>query len=116
MAKRTTRFQLTLPPRLPGAPAGRWLYDSLRQAILAGRLPPGAHLPSTRDVAQEYGLARGTVVQAFDDLRWEGYLQMRVGSGARVNPTLPDPGVGRSDRSPQPPSQPRARRLSDYGS
>src|ERR1044071_9803366 len=62
MAKLATALSLTLPPRLTGTPAYRWLYDALRDAILAGRLRPGAQLPSSRDVATRYGLARGTVV------------------------------------------------------
>ena len=90
MPKRATSLELTLPHREPGAPAYRWLYDTLREAILAGRLRPGSKLPSTRDLADRYGLARGTVVHAFEHLASEGYLEGNVGSGTFVARSLPD--------------------------
>ena len=52
-----------------------WLYESLRGAILGGRLPAGSKLPSTRAMAEHYGLARGTVQAAYQQLLSEGYLQ-----------------------------------------
>jgi GntR family transcriptional regulator/MocR family aminotransferase len=117
MAKRTTRFPLVLPPRSPDAPAGRWLYRAIREAILAGRLPPGSPLPSSRDLARDYRLARGTVVEVIDELRVEGYLEVRIGSGVRVHPSLPEERMGVLLPAPQP--RPggagRPRRLAAYG-
>ena len=46
----------------------RWLYDELRSAIVAGTLAVGARLPSTRSVARQHGLGRGTVVAVFEQL------------------------------------------------
>ena len=71
-------------------PLYRWLYDTLRAAILAGRLPAGARLPATRDLAAQYGLSRPTIVTAFEQLRSEGYVEGKVGSGTYVSKTLPD--------------------------
>ncbi|MGG2397814.1 PLP-dependent aminotransferase family protein [Pseudomonas sp. SH1-B] len=68
-----------------------WLYESLRSAILLGRLPAGSKLPSTRFMADYYKLARGTVQVAYQQLLSEGYLQARTGSGTRVSEVLPDP-------------------------
>ncbi len=79
-----------LPPRAGGEGAISWLYNSLRASILEGRLPPGARLPATRDLARHYGVARGTVVTAFEQLGAEGYLEGRAGSGTYVAPVLPD--------------------------
>jgi GntR family transcriptional regulator/MocR family aminotransferase len=79
-----------LTPRPAGVPASRWLSDALRVEILEGRLRPQARLPSTRDLAAQYGLARGTVVHAFEQLRLEGYVVGRIGSGTRVNGVLPE--------------------------
>lgn len=90
MAKRTSSFQLSLPPRDPGMPAYRWLYSSLRNEILSGRLRPGARLPSSRDLASQYGLARGTVINAFEQLKSEGYVVGTVGSGTHVSRVLPE--------------------------
>ncbi|NEA24081.1 GntR family transcriptional regulator, partial [Actinomadura bangladeshensis] len=44
------------------------LEQALRAAIAAGRLAPGAALPSTRALAAELGFSRGTVTAAYDQL------------------------------------------------
>jgi len=90
MAKLAAAFELALPPRDPTVPAYRWLYASLRAEILYGRLRPGARLPSTRDLASQYGLARGTIVNAFEQLKSEGYVEGSVGSGTHVSKVLPE--------------------------
>lgn len=119
MAKQTSPFALMLPPREPGTPATRWLYSALRQGILEGRLRPGARMPATRDLASHYRLSRGTVVAAFDQLKSEGYLEARVGSGTNVATVLPDwlLKVDRPARSraPAAATQGHPRRLSDFG-
>ncbi|WP_296952997.1 PLP-dependent aminotransferase family protein [uncultured Massilia sp.] len=68
----------------------RWLYRTLRQAILDGRLGPGARLPGTRALARQQALARGTVQAAYDQLLSEGYLDAARGSATRVAATLPE--------------------------
>ena len=47
---------------------GRQLAQSLRDVIANGEMKPGERLPSTRTLATSLGLARGTVVEAFDQL------------------------------------------------
>ncbi|RZI84975.1 MAG: PLP-dependent aminotransferase family protein [Rubrivivax sp.] len=56
-------------------PRQRRLYDLLRQAILDGRLPAGSALPSSRVLAQDLGLARNSVIHAYEQLAAEGYVQ-----------------------------------------
>lgn len=73
-----------------GPPLHRQLYDQLRDAILGGVLPAGTRLPATRILASETGLSRNTVVEAFEQLLAEGYIESRVGSGTRVAAVLPD--------------------------
>jgi GntR family transcriptional regulator / MocR family aminotransferase len=90
MAKRTGGFDLALGPRDAEAPAYAWLYDRVRAAILSGRLLPGARLPSSRDLARQYGLSRGTVVEAFAQLAGEGYVAGTIGSGTYVAAVVPD--------------------------
>lgn len=68
----------------------RQLYDQLREAILAGRLPAGTRLPSTREFATDLGIARNTVLNAFEQLYAESYLERRVGDGTYVSAQLPD--------------------------
>lgn len=84
MPKTAAPVTLTLRPRTDGATLLRWLYDEIRLAIVEGRLSPGARLPSTRSIARDYRLARGTVVAAFDHLIAEGYIEGSVGSGSFV--------------------------------
>jgi GntR family transcriptional regulator / MocR family aminotransferase len=90
MVKRATVFELVLPLRDSKISANRWLYGALRAEILEGRLRPGARVPATRDLARQYGLARGTIVNAFEQLKSEGYVDGSVGSGTYVSKTLPD--------------------------
>ncbi|KFJ92877.1 GntR family transcriptional regulator [Pseudomonas sp. 1-7] len=82
---------LSLGAPAPGVSLQTWLYQSLRERVIAGRLPTGARLPSTRALAEHYGIARGTVQAAYQQLLSEGYLQAMTGSGTRVSEVLPDP-------------------------
>ena len=70
-------------------PLHRQLYDELRALILSGRLAPGTKLPSTRLLAAEHGVSRNTVLQAFDQLMGEGYIEGRRGAGSFVSRDLP---------------------------
>jgi GntR family transcriptional regulator/MocR family aminotransferase len=90
VSKKTQTVHLALQSRSDGATLFRWLYDEIRKAIIDGRLPPGSRLPSTRSVAGQYHVARGTVVAAFDQLAAEGYLEGSVGNGTFVRDTLPE--------------------------
>jgi GntR family transcriptional regulator/MocR family aminotransferase len=67
-----------------------WLYGELRTAILSGRLAPGSRVPSTRQLADAYRVARGTVVAVFEQLLSEGYVTCTTGSGTYVAESLPD--------------------------
>ena len=117
MPKRTTSFELMLPLRDPATPAYRWLYASLRAEILEGRLRPGARLPGTRDLANQYELSRGTIVYAFEQLKSEGYLEGSVGSGTYVSKVLPDEllQVRRETYTQTPVQRKQRRSVSDYG-
>src|ERR1700726_2504420 len=90
MAKKSSTLPLNLRGPKPRMPLYRWLYEELRSTILAGHLHPGARLPATRDLAAQYGISRPTIVTAFEQLRSEGYVEGKVGSGTYVSKTLPD--------------------------
>jgi GntR family transcriptional regulator / MocR family aminotransferase len=74
-------------PPTPSLRAG--VYGRIRGAILAGRLGPGARLPSTRILSSELGISRTTAEEAYAQLVAEGYLLRRVGDGTYVSPRLP---------------------------
>jgi GntR family transcriptional regulator/MocR family aminotransferase len=61
------------------------LEDALRNAVWAGRLAAGTRLPSSRALARDLGLARGTVVEAYEQLIAEGYLTALRGGGTNVS-------------------------------
>jgi GntR family transcriptional regulator/MocR family aminotransferase len=117
MSKRSTTFEIALPARERGTPAYRWLYTSLRAEILDGRLRPGSRVPATRDLARQYGLARGTVVNAFEQLKSEGYLEGTIGSGTRVSQVLPEDllHVAAESRSATNAKAQRLPKFSQYG-
>ncbi len=87
------------------APLYLQVYEGIRTAILAGELRRGYRLPSTRDIAREYGLSRNTVTTAFDQLLAEGYIEGRVGSGSYVSTDVPDdllrPRIAREASAPR---------------
>jgi len=56
----------------------------VRAMVHDGTLREGDPLPSTRALAAELGVARGTVVAAYEQLDGEGYLRTRHGAVARV--------------------------------
>lgn len=115
--KRARTFDLTLAPREAGAVAFRWLYSALRAEILAGRLRAGERLPATRDLARQYGLARGTIVIAFEQLKSEGYVEGSVGSGTYVSKVLPEEllHVGTRNDAGAGDRKRRGTRISAYG-
>ena len=90
MPKKAASSELTFGTRIAAMSLPQWLYQELRQAILAGRLSRGSRLPATRDLARQYGVSRGSVVTAFEQLLSEGYLSTRIGAGTFVNARLPD--------------------------
>ncbi len=77
------------------------VFNQVRAAILSGRLAPGTRLPSTRALGKDLGVARNTVLYAFDQLQAEGYVESRPGSGIFVSRQLPET-LLRAGAAPQP--------------
>ncbi|MEQ9464579.1 MAG: PLP-dependent aminotransferase family protein [Haliea sp.] len=61
------------------------LRQKIVEAIMVGSLAPGRRLPSSRKLASQLGVARNTVVLAYQQLMDEGYLLTRERSGIFVN-------------------------------
>jgi GntR family transcriptional regulator len=64
----------------------RTLAIELKAAVDAGTYPPGSRLPSESELAQTYGVARGTVRQAFAVLAADGLISTRQGARRVVLP------------------------------
>lgn len=85
MPKAVKRGELLLSvQRGSGEPLRLQLERGLREAIQTGRIAPGTVLPSTRVLASELEVSRGLVVEAYEQLFAEGYLDPRRGSATRV--------------------------------
>lgn len=89
-------------------PLLRQVFLGLRQAILSGALPPGGRLPPTRALADRLGIARNSVVAAYEQLLAEGYIEGRVGAGSFVSRELP-PGLEPAPARPAEPAPPPTR-------
>lgn len=80
------------------ASQGQNLQNQIRamivDAILDGRLPAGSEVPSSRELSEALGVARNTVVLAYQQLVSKGYLLTRDRSAHLVNPEMVKPGVG----------------------
>ncbi len=76
-------------------PLHRLLYESLRRAVLGGKIAAGDRLPSSRKLAQDLDVSRNTVVAAISQLTVEGYLVSHVGSGTFVSDSLSKVNVAR---------------------
>lgn len=79
------------------------LQDRLRDVILAGTLPQGSKLPSSRILAAELGVSRPTAVLALEGLEAEGFVETRRGAGTFVAASVP-----RHLPRPLPPRAPAA--------
>jgi GntR family transcriptional regulator/MocR family aminotransferase len=76
--------QLFVIPKQGGLPLQGRLRLAIVQPILEGRLPAGAAMPSSRELARLLGLSRNTVTASYQQLVDEGYLESRPRSGVFV--------------------------------
>ncbi|MDD9269692.1 PLP-dependent aminotransferase family protein [Paenibacillus sp. GCM10023248] len=73
-----------MPRRTLSATKTKQIYSLLREQIIQGVFAAGVKLPSTRDLANEFGVSRALLVDVFELLIAEGYLEGRHGSGSYV--------------------------------
>lgn len=77
----------TLPiaiDRSRSVPITEQITSTLRDAIIEGRIEPGARLPSWLDMATQLGVARGTVKAAYETLTDELLVFSAGAAGTRV--------------------------------
>lgn len=87
-------MDLAIPLHKNGDHLFRQIHMGLRRAILSGVLATGERVPATRDLAEQLGVSRTVVLLAYDQLRAEGYLEGRRGSGTYVSTSLNKSTVG----------------------
>src|ERR1700760_77835 len=70
--------------RNSGIPLYQQICQKLREAILSGELAEGVRLPTERSLANELGVNRTTVMNAYNQLASEGLIEGHVGRGTLV--------------------------------
>ncbi|MGX4690674.1 MocR-like pyridoxine biosynthesis transcription factor PdxR [Streptomyces sp. JNUCC 63] len=82
--------------------------NSLRKSVEDGTLWPGTRLPSSRQLALDIGVSRSVVVEAYEQLSAEGYLETRRGSGTTVSAHAHAPDTASTLVPPDPEPAPKA--------
>ncbi|KMK76246.1 PLP-dependent aminotransferase family protein [Alkalihalobacillus pseudalcaliphilus] len=62
------------------------VYQHIRELILDEQLIEHTRLPSSREMADQIGVSRNTVLAAYEQLLYEGYIYMKEKSGSYVAP------------------------------
>jgi GntR family transcriptional regulator / MocR family aminotransferase len=93
-------------------PLHRQVYNAYRTAIIHQALRPKERVPSTRTLADELGVSRIPVLNAYAQLLAEGYFEARVGAGTVVSSTLPEQVLLPQSSVPRLPSRKVLRRMS----
>ncbi|MFI2431506.1 GntR family transcriptional regulator [Streptomyces sp. NPDC018960] len=75
-------------------PLWRQIAAEIIRRIKEGIYPPGSRVPSTLEIAQEFGVVNATAAKAMRHVREEGWTRGEVGLGTFVSDSLP--------RSPDP--------------
>lgn len=88
-------FEMPHPPFISldensDVPLYRQIYETIRRAILDGKFHPGRPLPASRILAKQLCVARMTVINAYEQLMAEGYLESKTGAGTFVATHLPE--------------------------
>jgi GntR family transcriptional regulator/MocR family aminotransferase len=81
---------IMLDDESPHVPLYRQIYEVVRRSVLSGEFGPRMRLPATRQLAKQLGVSRMTVVNAYEQLLAEGYVEGRIGAGTFVASTLPE--------------------------
>lgn len=79
-----------------GTPVYQQIVEQIKQQILSGELAPGYRLPPERQLAQHLSVNRTTVLSAYRELKAQGLVDSKVGSGTSVLPPqgIPQPEKG----------------------
>jgi DNA-binding transcriptional MocR family regulator len=79
------QMNLSIPLDRDGEePIYRQLIRHIRMQIESGSLPAGARLPASRDLARQLNISRISVVNAYAELRSQGFLSAHAGRGTFV--------------------------------
>lgn len=75
--------------RATGAPLWQQVVQSLRDDILKGQFPAGSRMPTEEELTERFAVSRQTVRAALRQLRTDGLVSSKQGSGTTVMPPPP---------------------------
>jgi GntR family transcriptional regulator len=78
----------SIDPRSP-TPLYEQIAARVRVAVAAGEFSAGDVLPSVRELARELRINPATVAQAYRQLEWDGFVEVRRGAGTYVREVGP---------------------------
>jgi len=61
------------------------IIDEIVSSINSKELPPGARIPSIRDIKEKYNVSQITALRVFKELTDSGYIRRKMGSGYYVS-------------------------------
>ncbi|MEO1909859.1 MAG: transcriptional regulator NanR [Paracoccus sp. (in: a-proteobacteria)] len=73
------------------------VFDRLRAMMASGELPPGAPMPSERDLMERFGVGRPAVREALQHMHTMGLITISHGERSRVNELSADSVLSRVD-------------------
>jgi GntR family transcriptional regulator, transcriptional repressor for pyruvate dehydrogenase complex len=74
----------TLTPLTRAGRLSDRVAEQMLSAILASRLPAGSHLPSERELGEQFGVSRTVIREATRSLVAKGVLDVRPGTGLTI--------------------------------
>jgi GntR family transcriptional regulator / MocR family aminotransferase len=83
----------------PAGNLSRQLAEAIREAVRKGDIRAGDVLPSSRSLSASLQVARGTVIEAYEQLIAEGFLESKAGAGTSVAHALAEPAPAREARA-----------------
>lgn len=90
------------------------VYRTVVDQIRAGVLVPGTRLPSARQLAREWQVARGVIDEAFAQLQADGLVERRVGDGSYVRHDVPVAQIRPSPETAPEANEAARRRLEQF--
>ncbi len=81
---------IQLDDKNSSVPLYRQIYEAIRRAILNNEYESKMRLPASRLLAKQLGVSRMTVVNAYEQLFAEGYIEGKIGAGTFVAAALPE--------------------------
>jgi GntR family transcriptional regulator len=68
----------------PNRPIYLQIMEEIKKRAVRGQYPPGAQLPSVREMAPEMGVNPNTIARVYSELEREGFLLTRRGQGSYI--------------------------------